>query len=236
MATLKLPVAFHSCSTQFVSVCSVCMEGEAQILSAFLFSRCLCLRTLCCFAFLELLAPTFLSSLHVGVSTTSYLILAAIFRVFRLEASCKMVEIVFESVSSPIMVGFKLLSDVHNIICDVKVSWCPRLLMFGHIAFCYACYFRALKTPLLQPFSVEDIAASFADSTRSVVGHAQTSLETAQRNWSSLLVGTSKWADDAGFALRGATTSTRLENTFGDLWNDAMPSFNKSRVCVDRLS
>jgi hypothetical protein len=108
--------------------------------------------------------------------------------------------------------------------------------MFGHIAFCYACYFRALKTPLLQPFSVEDIAASFADSTRSVVGHAQTSLETAQRNWSSLLAETSKWADDAGFALRGATTSTRLENTFGDLWNDAMPSFNKSRVCVDRLS
>jgi hypothetical protein len=86
----------------------------------------------------------------------------------------------------------------------------------------------------LQPFAVEDIVASFADSTRSAVGHAQTSLETAQHNWSSLLAGTSKWADDAGFALRGATNGTKLESAFGDLWNDAMPSFNKGRVRLDQ--
>jgi enamine deaminase RidA (YjgF/YER057c/UK114 family) len=85
------------------------------------------------------------------------------------------------------------------------------------------------KSCNVQTPSVEDLAASFADSTRHALGHAQTSLETAQQNWSSLLAGTSKWADSAGIAPRYRRPSP-LESAFGELWNDAMPRLNPFRV------
>lgn len=83
----------------------------------------------------------------------------------------------------------------------------------------------------VQGLLVEDLAAGLADTTRHALGHAQTSLETAQQNWTSLLVGTSRWADEAGIAPRPVGPNP-LESAFGELWNDAVPRINPFKVCT----